>query len=111
MSSRLGNAACSAGRPAFRSLLAKACQPNRRNSIKDSRRDAACRVSVSGGRRGKPRLYSWKSETENSLPPNERHYPSGHKDSADEQGEAVEAVLQLLHCGVAVFDSEQGRRE
>jgi len=40
------------------------------------------------------------------LPPNQRHHPSGKKNSADEQGKAIEAVLHLLRRRIALRNAK-----
>jgi hypothetical protein len=46
-----------------------------------------------------------------NLPPNQRHYPSGDKNSTHEQREAVETVLYLFHRRVALRNAEDDRCE
>jgi len=56
-------------------------------------------------------FFDWKLRTGNCrrLRPDQRHHPSRHKNSTDEQREAVEAVLHLLYRRIALRDAKNHR--
>jgi len=49
------------------------------------------------------------AKSQELLVPQHPHHPAGHEDSADEQGEAIQAVVDLLARCAALRDAENNR--